>query len=59
MGASWNPYSGVVLSEKKLSKQEVSQLKGQWLAHHYISVGAVAKLWKKFKMVIILLSHLK
>ena len=59
MGASWNPHSGVVLNEKKLSKQEVSQLKGEWLAHHHISVGPVAKLWKKFKMVIILLSPLK
>jgi len=59
MGASWNPHSGVVLSEKKLSKQEVSRLKGEWLAHHHISVGSVAKLWRKFKMVIILLSPLK
>ena len=59
MGASWNPHSGVVLSEKKLSKQEVSQLKGEWLTQPHIPVSPVVKLWNKFKMVILLFSPLK
>jgi hypothetical protein len=59
MGASWNPNSGVVLSEKKLSKQEESQLKGEWLPQLHISASPVVKLWNKFRRVILLFSPLK
>jgi len=59
MGAFWNPHGGVVLSDKKLSKNEVSHLKRAWLAQHHITVSPVVKWWKKFKMVIILFSPLK
>ena len=59
MGASWNPNGGVVLSDKKLSKQEVSQLKGEWLAQLHISTCPVVKLWNKFRRVILLFSPLK
>jgi len=32
MGAFWNPHGGMVVSDKKLSKNEVSHLKREWLA---------------------------
>jgi len=59
MGAFWNPHGGVVLNNKKLSKNEVSHLKREWLAQLHISGRPVAKWWKKFKMVIILFLPLK
>jgi hypothetical protein len=59
MGAFWNPHGGVVLSDKKLSKNEVAHLKREWLAQHHGSVGPVVKWWKKFKMAINLFSPLK
>jgi hypothetical protein len=59
MGAFWNPHGGVVLNDKKLSKNEVSDLKREWLAPHHSSMGPVVKWWKKFKMVINLFSPLK
>jgi len=59
MGAFWNPHGGVVLNNKKLSKNEVSHLKREWLAQHHNSVGPVGKWWKKVKMVINLFSPLK
>ena len=59
MGAFWNPHGGVVLSDKKLSKNEVSHLKREWLAQLHISGSPVVKWWKKFKMLIILFSSLK
>jgi hypothetical protein len=59
MGAFWNPHGGVVLSDKKLSKTEVSHLKRKGLAQSQISVNPVIRWWKKFKIVIILFSPLK
>ena len=59
MGAFWNPHGGVVLSDKKLSKNEVAHLKREWLAQQHGSVGPVVKWWKKFKMAINLFSPLK
>ena len=59
MGAFWNPHGGVVLSEKKLSKKEVSHLKREWLTQPHISVSSAVKWWKKFKMVITLFSPLQ
>ena len=59
MGAFWNPHGGVVLNDKKLSKNEVSHLKREWLAQLHISGSPVVKWWKKFKMVIILFLPLK
>jgi len=59
MGAFWNPHGGVVLNGKKLTKKEVSHLKSKWSARLPISVSPVVKLWKKFKMVIILFSPLR
>jgi hypothetical protein len=59
MGAFWNPHGGVVLNNKKLSKNEVAHLKREWLAQLHISGSPVVKWWKKFKMVIILFLPLK
>ena len=59
MGAFWNPHGGVVLNDKKLSKNEVSHLKREWLAQLHVSGSPVVKWWKKFKMVIILFLPLK
>ncbi len=59
MGAFWNPRGGVVLGDKKLTKNEMSDLKGIWFAQLPVSVSPVVKWWKKFKMVIILFSPLK
>jgi len=58
MGAFWNPYGGVVLNDKTLSKKEVSHLKRKWLAKLPISVSPVIRWWKKIRMVIILFSPL-
>jgi hypothetical protein len=30
MGAFWNPYSGIILNNRRLSKREVSRLKRSW-----------------------------
>ena len=54
MGAFWNPYGGVVLNGKKLTKKEVSLLKSKSLVHLPLSVSPVVKWWNKLKMVIIL-----
>lgn len=59
MGAFWNPHGGVVVSEKKLSKKEVIYLKKDWLMQLNFPVNPVAKMWKKFKMTIILFSPLR
>ena len=58
MGASWNPLGGLVLSDKKLSKKEVSHLKREWLARPSIFKHPLARWWNKLKLVIILFSPL-
>ena len=59
MGAFWNPHGGVVLSDKTLSKKEVSHFKKELLEQPQISKSPVAKWWKKFRSVIFLFSPLK
>jgi len=56
MGAFWNPHGGMVLSNRKLSKKEVSHLKREWMAQPQIFKGPVTKWWKKFKRVLNLFS---
>ena len=58
MGASWNPLGGLVLSDKKLSKKEVSHLKREWLAQPSIIKHFLARWWNKLKLVITLFSPL-
>ena len=58
MGAFWNPLGGAVLSDKKLSKKEVSDLKRGWLAQSQISKRPIVRWWKKFKLMINLFSPL-
>lgn len=59
MGAFWNPYGGIVVSDKKLKKKEVSQLKRKWSEQPQSSGGPFNAWWKKIKSVLIPFSRLK
>lgn len=59
MGAFWNPYGGIIVSDKKLKKKEASQLKRKWSEQPQNSDSPFNGWWKKIKRAVTLFSPLK
>ena len=55
MGAFWNPNGGIILSDRKLSKKEVSVLKRKWSKNHQSLSSPLKGWWKKIKIVVLTL----
>ena len=49
MGASWNPNGGMVVSDKKLTKEKVAEVKRKWSDQLVLSEGPFDGWWRKFK----------
>lgn len=53
MGGFWNPNGGFVVSDKKLSKKEVLQLKQKWSENRQFPWNPFKGWWKKLKVVVL------
>jgi len=51
MGAFWNPYGGLMVSGRSLSKKEVSLLKRKWSERLQFSTSPLQRWWHKIKKV--------
>jgi hypothetical protein len=49
MGAFWNPYGGIVVSEKQLEKAKVSLLKPTWPEQLQSSISPFDGWWKRLR----------
>jgi len=53
MGAFWNPHGGIIVSDRKLFRNEVSLLKRKWSEQLQVSAGPLRNCWKKIKGAIL------
>ena len=49
MGAFWNPHGGIIISDRKLVRNEVSLLKRKWSEQLQVSASTLGDCWKKIK----------
>ncbi|MBW2430481.1 MAG: hypothetical protein JRF56_16095 [Deltaproteobacteria bacterium] len=49
MGAFWNPHGGIIISDRKLVRNEVSLLKRKWSEQLQVSASPLGDCWKKIK----------
>ena len=52
MGAFWNPYGGIIVNDRRLSKREVSLLKRTWSKQLRFSEMIRHEWWEKTKKTI-------
>ena len=55
MGAFWNPHGGIIVSDRKLSKEEVSLLKRKWSKNPQLSFSPLKRWWKEVKTAVLIL----
>jgi hypothetical protein len=55
MGAFWNPNGGIIVSDGKLSKKEVSALKRNWSKNRQLPFGPLRRWWGNIKIVVLTL----
>jgi len=55
MGAFWNPYGGINVNERRLSKREVSALKRNWSKNRQLPFGPLRRWWGNIKIVVLTL----
>jgi hypothetical protein len=51
MGAFWNPNDGIMLSGRRLSKEEMTILKRKWSEHAQFSTSPAQYWWRRIKMI--------
>jgi len=55
MGAFWNPYGGLIVNGRRLSKTEVSALKRNWARKPQLQSGSLKRWWENVKFVVLAL----
>ena len=53
MGAFWNPNGGIMVSDRRLSKKEVSALKHRWAENVQRPFKAFEGWWKKIQIAVL------
>ena len=59
MGAFWNPNGGIIVSDRKLLRNEVSLLKRSWSEQIQATAGRFGLGWLRLKEKIVSLSYFK
>jgi hypothetical protein len=55
MGAFWNPNGGLIVSDRKLSKKEVSALKQNWPENPRLPFSPLRRWWGNIKLAVLTL----
>ena len=53
LGAFWNPNGGMMVSDKKLLKNEVYSLKRKWSRQLHVSDRRLGMRWKRIKGAVV------